>query len=41
MALGGAARVGTVDRFQGQEAPVVIVSLCHSRWAMQQGWVGV
>lgn len=29
-ALGNRARVGTVDRFQGQEAPVVIVSLCHS-----------
>jgi uncharacterized protein len=28
-ALGG-ARVGTVDRFQGQEAPVVIVSMCAS-----------
>lgn len=27
-ALGGAARVGTVDKFQGQQAPVVIVSLC-------------
>ena len=26
----GAARVGTVDRFQGQEAPVVIVSLARS-----------
>ena len=24
------ARVGTVDRFQGQEAPVSIVSLTHS-----------
>ena len=24
------ARVGSVDRFQGQEAPVVIVSLCSS-----------
>ena len=29
-ALGPRARVGTVDRFQGQEAPIVIVSLCHS-----------
>ncbi len=24
------ARVGTVDRFQGQEAPVVVVSMCAS-----------
>ena len=24
------ARVGTVDKFQGQEAPVVIVSMCSS-----------
>lgn len=24
------ARVGSVDRFQGQEAPVVIVSMCSS-----------
>ena len=31
-ALGPAARVGTVDRFQGQEAAVVIVSLCHSEF---------
>ena len=29
-ALGKNARVGSVDRFQGQEAPVVIVSLCSS-----------
>jgi len=29
-ALGPSARVGTVDRFQGQEAPIVIVSLVHS-----------
>ncbi len=28
--LGDAARVGTVDKFQGQEAPVVIVSMCAS-----------
>jgi predicted RecB family nuclease len=27
---GAGARVGSVDRFQGQEAPVVIVSLCAS-----------
>jgi uncharacterized protein len=29
-ALGNSARVGTVDKFQGQEAPVVIVSMCAS-----------
>jgi predicted RecB family nuclease len=29
-ALGPGARVGSVDKFQGQEAPVVIVSLCSS-----------
>lgn len=29
-ALPPGARVGTVDRFQGQEAPVVIVSMCAS-----------
>ena len=28
--LGNAARVGSVDRFQGQEAPVVILSMCSS-----------
>jgi uncharacterized protein len=28
--LGPAVRVGSVDKFQGQEAPVVIVSLCAS-----------
>jgi uncharacterized protein len=28
--LGQRTRVGSVDRFQGQEAPVVIVSLCAS-----------
>ena len=25
------ARIGTVDKFQGQEAPVLIVSMCASR----------
>ena len=29
-ALGAAAKVGTVDKFQGQEAPVVILSMCTS-----------
>ena len=29
-ALGQDARVGSVDRFQGQEAPVVIMSMCAS-----------
>lgn len=28
--LGSSARVGSVDKFQGQEAPVVIVSMCSS-----------
>ena len=28
--LGGAARVGSVDKFQGQEAAVVIISMCAS-----------
>jgi len=28
--LGDRARIGTVDKFQGQEAPVVIVSMCAS-----------
>ena len=28
--LGNSARVGSVDKFQGQEAPVVIVSMCAS-----------
>jgi uncharacterized protein len=28
--FGAGARVGTVDKFQGQEAPVVIVSMCAS-----------
>lgn len=29
-ALPDGARIGTVDKFQGQEAPVVIVSMCAS-----------
>ncbi len=29
-ALGKSARVGSVDRFQGQEAPIVFLSLCSS-----------
>ena len=30
-ALGPEARVGTVDKFQGQEAPVVMLSMCASQ----------
>ena len=30
-ALGPDARVGTVDKFQGQEAPVVVLSMCASQ----------
>ena len=30
-ALGSQARVGSVDKFQGQEAPIVIVSMCASQ----------
>lgn len=29
-ALGAKARVGTIDKFQGQEAPIVIISMCTS-----------
>ena len=32
--LGARARIGTVDKFQGQEAPVVIVSMCASKGDM-------
>lgn len=30
--LGEQARVGTIDKFQGQEAPIVIVSMCSSSY---------
>ena len=30
LALGSEARVGSVDRFQGQEAPIVFLSMCSS-----------
>jgi predicted RecB family nuclease len=33
MRLGDRARIGTVDRFQGQEAPIVILSMCTSSLA--------
>lgn len=29
-ALGGQAKVGSVDKFQGQEAPIVFLSMCAS-----------
>lgn len=29
-ALGDKARVGSVDKFQGQEAPIVFLSMCSS-----------
>jgi uncharacterized protein len=32
--LGNRARVGTVDKFQGQEAPILIASMCSSRAEM-------
>jgi uncharacterized protein len=32
--LGHHARVGTVDKFQGQEAPILIASMCSSRAEM-------
>jgi len=31
--LGTGARVGSVDKFQGQEAPIVFISLCTSNAA--------
>ena len=34
--LGPSARVGTVDKFQGQEAPVVIYSMATSRPKMRR-----
>jgi len=30
MALGDQARIGSIDKFQGQEAPIVILSMCAS-----------
>ncbi len=30
IALGGKAKVGSVDKFQGQEAPIVFLSMCSS-----------
>jgi len=30
MALGAQAKVGSVDKFQGQEAPIVFLSMCAS-----------
>lgn len=35
--LGGEARVGTVDRFQGQEAPIAIYSITTSSLLSQRG----
>jgi uncharacterized protein len=32
-------RIGSVDKFQGQEAPVVIVSLCSSSLTTPRGVV--
>ena len=29
-ALGSRAKVGSVDKFQGQEAPIIILSMCTS-----------
>ena len=29
-ALGEGAKVGSIDKFQGQEAPIVILSMCAS-----------
>jgi uncharacterized protein len=38
-ALGGEASVGSIDKFQGQEAPIVILSMCAS--AVSNGGRGV
>ncbi|RIL06186.1 MAG: helicase [Proteobacteria bacterium] len=39
-ALPPRARIGTVDRFQGQQAPVVVVSMCASEPALSPRGIG-
>ncbi|KAA8491523.1 DNA polymerase alpha-associated DNA helicase A [Porphyridium purpureum] len=40
LALGPDARVGTVDKFQGQQAPFVIVSMCGTAGGSSNGVAG-